>query len=121
MKAEEKAEINRFLLKKGIITGLNPKVEINTVGSKNYDLADLIQEVIESLSKAPEKEEENYFKCKFLFKKSYPQGGTPNWENEVKIFTAKNESELDDKIEAYKSDDHCGYHKYIRLEDVIKM
>ncbi|MDP4201460.1 MAG: hypothetical protein Q8861_02095 [Bacteroidota bacterium] len=56
-----------------------------------------------------------YFKLTFRFQKGDPRGGIPYWTTEIKIFEAKNEDELNNKISDYIRDTHCGYALYKKL------
>lgn len=61
------------------------------------------------------------YKVLFSFKKSYPEGGPPDWCEELVVMEAKGQDELNAKIAEYKNNDHCGYHKYIRLVNIIAL
>lgn len=61
------------------------------------------------------------YKATFSFLKDSPRGGTPYWTTEIVPFECKTENELKTKIDSYLENDHHGYHKHIRLTNLIKL
>lgn len=62
-----------------------------------------------------------FFKVTFSYKQGNPRGGIPYWKEEVKVYEASNENELNTKINVFLSDDNCGYQKHKKIVDVCKL
>lgn len=58
------------------------------------------------------------YKAIFSFMKSEPSGGPSYWDTEIVPIGAKDESELQEKIANYLSNDNNGYHKHIKLKNI---
>jgi len=62
-----------------------------------------------------------FFKVTFSYKQGNPRGGIPYWKEEVKVYEASNENELNTKINVFLSNDNCGYQKHKKIVDVCKL
>lgn len=64
------------------------------------------------------------YKITFSYKQDSPSGGntrTSGWTKEIIPMDAENAEELQNKIKAFKDNDHCGYRKHIEVVDIVKL
>lgn len=62
-------------------------------------------------------------KINLAYKKRFPQGGSPKWVHEFKLFDDTEMAKVIEKfIEDYKNSyDHCGYHKYHQVTSIERI
>lgn len=120
---------------KGILELGNELDENHGIGSITIidDMDRLVEKYTRELEMAPVVGSDHYlpykadleikkmYKILFSFKKSYPEGGPPDWCEELVVMEAEGQDELNAKIAEYKNNDHCGYHEYIRLVNIIAL
>lgn len=61
------------------------------------------------------------YKVTYEFIKSFPQGGSPKLTQEIKLYDCDNANELQNKIDKYLSNNHCSYHKNIKVLNIEKL
>lgn len=61
------------------------------------------------------------FLATFDYMQSSPSGGAARRVKENKLIVVETEKELADKVDAFLSDDKCGYRKYIDLLDIKRI
>ena len=64
------------------------------------------------------------YKVTFSYKEESPCGGNTRysgWKKEIIPIESEGEEELQSKISKFKSNNHCGYRKYIEVVDITKI
>lgn len=61
------------------------------------------------------------FLATFDYMQSSPRGGTAKHIKENKIIVVETEKELEDKVNAFLSNDQCGYREFIELLEIKRI